>query len=79
MNLSNHEIKELGQALSYAVMYAKTEEETAEFSMLKVKVEGEIVRREENAKRKAEHDKMGCPFHYCDSNPPCKDKCHHYR
>ncbi len=75
MELSNHEMRQLGQALSYAVMYGQTEEETAEFAMLKVKVNGEIVRREESAKRKAEHDKMGCPFHYCDSNPPCKEKC----
>lgn len=73
--LSNHEVRQLGQALSYAVMYAKTEEETAEFAMLKIKVEGEVVRREESVRHKAEHDKMGCPFKYCDSNPPCKVKC----
>jgi len=73
--LSNHEVKQLGQALSYAVIYAKTEEETSEFAMLKIKVEGEILRREESVKRKAEHDKMGCPFQYCDSNPKCKGKC----
>jgi hypothetical protein len=77
MELSNHEVKELGQALSYAVLYAKTEAETAEFALLKVKIEGEIIRREESAKRKAEHAKLGCPFHYCDSNPPCKGKCHY--
>lgn len=77
INLSNHELYQLGQALSYAVVYAKTEAETAEFAMLKVTVEGEIVKRAELARMKAEHDKMGCPFNYCDSNPPCKGKCHY--
>lgn len=48
MKLSKHETVQLGQALSYAVMYAKTEEETAEFAMLKVKVEGEIARLSQN-------------------------------
>ncbi len=77
MELSNHELNQLGQALSYAVMYAKTEAETAEFAMLKVTVEGEIAKRAGFAKIKSEHDKMGCPFHYCDSNPPCVGKCHY--
>lgn len=45
MELSNYEIKSLQQALGYAVMFAKTEEETAEFAMLKIKVDGEIIRR----------------------------------
>lgn len=48
MKLSKHETEQLGQALSYAVMYAKTEEETAEFAMLKVKVEGQIARLKQN-------------------------------
>lgn len=48
MKLSKHETEQLGQALSYAVMYAKTEEETAEFAMLKVKVEGEIAKLKQN-------------------------------
>ena len=38
LDLFQHELKMLDQALGYAVMYAKTEEETAEFAMLKVKV-----------------------------------------
>lgn len=46
IDLSKHELQQLGQALSYAVMYAKTESETAEFAMLKVKVEGEITKAE---------------------------------
>lgn len=48
MKLSKHETEQLEQALSYAVMYAKTEGETAEFAMLKVKVEGEITRLKQN-------------------------------
>ena len=73
--LSNHEVKALGQALSYAVIYAKTEEETAEFAMLKVKVEGEIVRREESKRLADEHSFLGCPFKYCDSEPKCEGNC----
>ncbi len=48
MKLSKHETEQLEQALSYAVMYAKTEKETAEFAMLKVKVEGEIAKLKQN-------------------------------
>lgn len=48
MKLSKHETEQIGQALSYAVMYAKTEEETAEFAILKVKVEGEIAKLKQN-------------------------------
>jgi hypothetical protein len=77
MELSNHELTQLGQALSYAVVNAKTESETAEFAMLKVKVEGEIVNREERAKKQAEHDKMGCVFMYCAQTPKCVGKCIH--
>ena len=27
--------------------------------------------------RKKEHDKMECPFKYCDSKPKCEGKCRH--
>jgi len=75
LELSKHELNQLGQALSYAIMYASLESETAEFAMLKVKVEGQIVRVQESEKRKAEHDKMNCPFQYCDSEVKCIGKC----
>lgn len=75
MKLSKHEMKALGQALSYAVMYGKTEEETAEFAMLKVKIDGEITKQFEFDKIQSEHDKKGCPFMYCDSLPACVGKC----
>ncbi|MEI7736505.1 MAG: hypothetical protein WCI49_13625 [Ferruginibacter sp.] len=44
MDLSNHELIQIGQALSYAVIYGKTEKEIAEFAMLKITVEEEIIR-----------------------------------
>jgi hypothetical protein len=48
MKLSKHETIQLSQALIYAVMYAKTEEETAEFAVLKIKIEGEITKLKQN-------------------------------
>jgi len=77
MKLTKRQLLTAQQALGYAVMYAKTEHETAEFALLKLDVDGALIRENANEERKAEHDKMGCPFHYCDSNPPCKNKCHY--
>lgn len=48
MEFSKYEIELLGQALSYAIMYANTEQETAEFGILKVKVESEIAKLKQN-------------------------------
>lgn len=75
MNLSDHEIKQLGQALSYAVVNAKTEQETAEFAMLKVKVESEITRRKLKKEQLDAHSFLGCPFKYCDQEVKCVGKC----
>lgn len=76
IELSEHELHQLGQALSYAIINAKTESETAEFAMLKVKIEGEIVRHRE-LKNYIDTIKSleVCPFKYCDSNPKCTGKC----
>jgi len=63
------------QALGYAVMYAKTEHETAEFALLKIDIDEAIIRKKYADEKQKEHDKMGCPFKYCDSNPPCEGKC----
>ena len=63
------------QALGYAVMYAKTEHETAEFALLKLDIDEAIIRKKAIKEIQKEHDKMGCPFNYCDSNPKCKGKC----
>lgn len=45
MKITDNELNTISQALSYAVMYAKTEPETAEFAIIKVKVESEINKR----------------------------------
>jgi hypothetical protein len=63
------------QALGYAVMYAKTEHETAEFALLKIDIDEAIIRKKYADEKKTEHDKMGCPFNYCDSKPKCEGKC----
>lgn len=77
MDLSKRQLLTAQQALGYAVMYAKTESETAEFALLKLDIDGMLIRQEAAEKRKAEHDKLGCPFLYCDSNPKCEGKCHY--
>lgn len=76
LELFQHELKMLDQALGYAVMYAKTEEETAEFAMLKLKVNTAIVTEQQLAIKKALHDKMNCPFQYCSQNPICEGTCY---
>ena len=75
MDLSKRQLLTAQQALGYAVMYAKTESETAEFALLKLDIDGAIIRQKEVEKQKVEHDKMGCPFHYCDSKIKCVGKC----
>ena len=75
IKLSKQELEALGQALSYAVMNAPTEHETAEYAMLKVKVEGEITRIKLIDEQNEKHAWLGCPFKYCDSNPKCEGKC----
>ena len=45
--LTNNEVNTIGQALSYGVIYSNDEGETAEFAILKVKIEGEIAKRAE--------------------------------
>lgn len=75
MDLSKRQLLTAQQALGYAVMYAKTESETAEFALLKLDIDGALIRKEAAEKREKEQEKKGCPFKYCDSNPPCGDKC----
>lgn len=77
MELSNRELKFIKDALGYGVMWSENEAETAEFGMLKVKVEAEILKREERARKQAEHDKMGCVFMYCAQTPKCVGQCIH--
>jgi hypothetical protein len=68
LELFNHELEMLYQALSYA----NTEAETAEFAMLKVKVNSAIVKEQQNTLQKKAHDKMNCIFKYCNQNPKCE-------
>lgn len=75
MELTKRQLLTAQQALGYAVMYAKTESETAEFALLKLDIDGAIIRQQEAARIKLEHEKMNCPFNYCDSNPKCNGKC----
>lgn len=75
MDLSKRQLLTAQQALGYAVMYAKTESETAEFALLKLDIDGALIRRDLEDKRKEEHEKMGCPFNYCDRNPKCEGSC----
>jgi formate dehydrogenase maturation protein FdhE len=77
MELTKRQLLTAQQAVGYAVMYAKTESETAEFALLKLDIDGALIRIEASEQKKAEHDKMDCPFNYCDSNPKCQNICHH--
>lgn len=76
LELFNHELKMLYQALGYAVVNAHTEAETAEFAMLQLKVHHQILVQEELDKKIAEHKKMECVFKYCCQNPPCEGTCY---
>lgn len=75
MNLTKRQLISLQQALGYSVMYAKTEEETAEFGLLKLDIEGALIRLDAEEQRKKDRESMGCPFYFCDKNPPCDEKC----
>lgn len=77
MELSKRQLSIAQQALGYAMTYAKTEEETAEFGLLKLDIDGALIRKLAFEKKQAEHDKMDCPFQYCDSNPKCIGICHY--
>lgn len=77
MELTIRQLITAQQALGYAVMYAKTEEETAEFTLLKLDIDSAIIRQDEVTKKYGSLDK--CPFVYCDSSPKCKDKCRYYK
>ena len=75
MTLTENQLRVAQQALGYAVMYAKTEQETAEFALLKLDIDGAIIREEEIKKTYGSLE--GCPFRWCDSTPKCENKCRH--
>lgn len=75
MELTYSQLLTVKESLSYAVLFAKTEHETAAFSLLLIDVQDSLIRESLNISNKERHDKMGCPFKYCDSNPKCEGKC----
>ena len=77
MNLSKNQMLKVQQAVGYAVMYARTEHETAEFALLKIDIDEALIRQNALEMQQSIHDKMGCPFMYCDSKIKCVGKCRH--
>ncbi|WP_421977829.1 hypothetical protein [Roseivirga seohaensis] len=78
MKLIDRDLELIKEALGYGVMFSNSEAETAEFVLLKMKVEKGIHEDEELKKRIKELSSLeGCPFRYCDINPACKGKCRH--
>lgn len=77
MEISKRQLLTMQQAIGYAIMYAKTEQETAQFALLKLDIDGMLILQEVFEDREKEQEKLGCPFKYCDSNPKCVGKCHH--
>jgi len=75
MKLSKRQMQLVKEALGYGVMFSKTESETAEFAIFKMEVETQIRLQSEFETKQAEHDKLGCPFKYCDSEIKCVGKC----
>lgn len=75
MTLTKNQLLQVQQAVGYAVMFAQTEELTAEFALLKIDIDEAVIRMQSNKTRQAEHNKIGCPFKYCDSNPKCEGIC----
>lgn len=69
-NTKQHHVSEIWQLRIGAV-----KEVLAEFALLKIDIDEAIIRKKYADEKKAEHDKMGCPFNYCDSNPKCEGKC----
>lgn len=78
MEFKKSKLETIKNALQYAVMYAKTESETAEFALLLVDVETAIVSEVEQEKRIESLKSLeGCVFKYCAYNPKCEGKCNH--
>ena len=75
MEISKRQLLLMQQAIGYAVMYAKTEHETAEFALLKLDIDGMLIRMKAAEHRQRNHENKGCPFNYCDSTPECEGKC----
>lgn len=80
MELKKSKLETVKNALQYAVIYAKTEVEEAEFALLLLDVQSAIIHEQEQEKRIEELKSLdGCVFHYCDSNPKCEGKCRYVK
>lgn len=76
MKIRGKKLKMIEQALQYAVLYAKTEAETAEFAQILLDVQSTIIEEvKENKRIEALKSLKDCPFTYCDSTPKCEGKC----
>jgi hypothetical protein len=80
MQFNKRELDIIIQALGYGTVFAKTQGETAEFALLKMKVEKQIMNdglpiSQVATGLPASTSLDGCPFHYCDKNPKCEIKC----
>lgn len=63
-------------ALQYAVVNAKSEQESAEFALLLLDVETSIIEEAEKEKRLEKLKSLeGCIFKYCAYSPKCEGKC----
>lgn len=80
MEFNKSKLETIKSALMYAVMYAKTEQETAEFSIMLVDVEGKIAEEAETEARVKQYESLpGCVFKYCGYQPKCEGKCTHVK
>ncbi|RKD18999.1 hypothetical protein BCY91_14070 [Pelobium manganitolerans] len=85
MELTLNELSLVKEALGYGLLFSKSEAETAEFALLKMKVEknlfndfmntGQHLRSQVATGLPASTSLDGCPFHYCDKKPFCEGKC----
>jgi hypothetical protein len=76
MVIKKHKLEMVKNALQYGVLYAKTESEEAEFALLLIEVQKTIEEEKDQEIRIGKLKSLdGCPFHYCDSNPKCENKC----
>lgn len=76
MQFSKSKLKTIRDAVQYAVMYAKTESETAEFALLLPEIETAIVQEQQKEERLEKLKPLeGCVFKYCAYNPRCVNVC----
>ena len=73
MDIKGKNLEIVKNALQYAVLNAKTEQETAEFALLLTDVQGEIYKTKKDAMVFGSLE--NCPFKYCDKNPKCEGTC----